>query len=168
MNKVYPIGCIIESTTCSTEALVKESYGGNTWIQHSGYVLRGASSGVVANSASKTGGADSVSYTPAGTNGDTGSTTLTAAQSGCPQHTHSVSVTKVGTSNMGITTVASGGAYYAPVAGSGESLSGTASNNQAVSASQGHKHSGSTFTGTQATINTLPQYKSVYIWERTA
>lgn len=55
---LYPIGCIIESTTCSTMASVVSAYGGTTWIQHSGYFLRGASSGVVSNSATATGGED--------------------------------------------------------------------------------------------------------------
>ena len=53
------VGMIIHSTTLNTEAKVKEVYGTNTsWILHSGYVLRGASSGVVANSAVKTDGED--------------------------------------------------------------------------------------------------------------
>lgn len=52
------VGMIVHSTTLDTEAKVKEIYGGTTWIQHSGYFLRGASSGVVANSAAITGGDD--------------------------------------------------------------------------------------------------------------
>ena len=39
-------------------SLVKSKYGGTTWIQHSGYMLRGASSGVTTNSATATGGED--------------------------------------------------------------------------------------------------------------
>lgn len=57
------VGMIIHSTTLDTMAKVVAFYGGTKWIQHSGYVLRGASSGVVANSAVKTGGADSVTLT---------------------------------------------------------------------------------------------------------
>ena len=49
---------IIHSTKLSTQALVKAQYGGTTWLQHSGYFLRGATSGVTANSAVKTGGND--------------------------------------------------------------------------------------------------------------
>jgi len=62
-DMLHPIGTIIETTVCDTEAKVIETYGGTTWIQHSGYVLRGASSGVVANSATKTGGEDTHTLT---------------------------------------------------------------------------------------------------------
>jgi microcystin-dependent protein len=61
-SKITPvtshIGMIIHTTTLDTEAKVKEIYGGTTWIQHSGYMLRGATSGVIANSAVKTDGED--------------------------------------------------------------------------------------------------------------
>ena len=57
-NIASHIGLIIHSTTLDTEAKVIAIYGGNHWIQHSGYVLRGASSGVTANDATKTGGDD--------------------------------------------------------------------------------------------------------------
>lgn len=53
------VGMIIESTTLDTISKVKQIYGNNTsWIQHSGYVLRGATSGVTANDATNTGGSD--------------------------------------------------------------------------------------------------------------
>lgn len=50
------VGMIIHSTTLDTMAKVVAVYGGTTWIQHSGYMLYGATSNVVANSAVKTGG----------------------------------------------------------------------------------------------------------------
>ena len=50
------VGMIIQSTTLDTMAKVVAVYGGTTWIQHSGYMLYGATSNVVANSAVKTGG----------------------------------------------------------------------------------------------------------------
>lgn len=55
------VGQIIESTTLDTEAKVKAIYGSNTsWIQHTGYMLRGASSSVTANHTGNDGGDDSV------------------------------------------------------------------------------------------------------------
>ena len=57
------IGMVIQSTTLDTEEKVKAQYGGLTWIQHSGYMLRGATSGVTANSATKTGGEDTHTLT---------------------------------------------------------------------------------------------------------
>lgn len=50
------VGMIIQSTTLDTEFKVKAQYGGETWIQHYGYFLHGASSGVTANSAAADGG----------------------------------------------------------------------------------------------------------------
>lgn len=57
------IGMIIMSTTLNTMAKVIAIYGGTTWIQHSGYMLRGATSGVTANSATSNGGAETVTLT---------------------------------------------------------------------------------------------------------
>ncbi len=76
---------VIHSTTLDTMAKVIAQYGGTTWIRHDGYMLRGASSNVTANQAQSDAGADSVSYTPAGTNAGI---KLTAAQSGIPAHAH--------------------------------------------------------------------------------
>jgi hypothetical protein len=116
---------------------------GGTWVLLTGgYVLKTISSG--------TGGSTNSA-------GNTGSTTLTAAQSGVPAHSHTVTVNKVGSSNIGIVTLASGGAYYAPVAGTGETLSGSAANNTAKNASQGHSHTAG-----------MPQNIGVYVWKRTA
>lgn len=50
------VGMIIQSTTLDTAEKVKAIYGGTTWLQHSGYFLYGASSGVTANSAAADGG----------------------------------------------------------------------------------------------------------------
>lgn len=57
------VGMIIHSTTLDTMAKVVAVYGGTTWIQHSGYMLYGATSNVVANSAVKTGGETSHTLT---------------------------------------------------------------------------------------------------------
>ena len=96
------IGQIIESTTLDAPDKVQAIYGTNTtWIQHSGYVLRGATSGVVAKSATKDGGSDT--HTPSGTvtkptftgtqtllnhtGGAVSNTTLTSTAQ-IPAHTH--------------------------------------------------------------------------------
>ena len=122
------IGMVIQSTTLDTEEKVKAQYGGLTWIQHSGYVLRGATSGVTANSAVKTGGEDSV--------------TLTANQ--MPQHTHAIGYSASSSSSV-----------YALQSGLG--VPNTSANGLYTSqAGGGQAH------------NNIPNYKSVYIWERTA
>ena len=133
------VGMIIHSTTLNTEAKVKEIYGGTTWIQHSGYFLRGADTGVTADDANYTGGADEV--------------TLTAAQCGVPAHAHKMP-TKY-TINSGAHSHSSAGNYVADAPNTSEGPSNIyTDNNNAVNASQAH--------------NNIPKYKSVYIWERTA
>ena len=81
----FPVGSIIHSTTCSTMALVVAAYGGTTWIQHTGYFLRGASSGVTAGSATSTGGEDTH--------------TLTTSEMPSHNHTWGSAFSKSGTNN---------------------------------------------------------------------
>ena len=188
---------IIESTTLNSEDKVIEQYGGERWIQHTGYVLRGASSGVTVNTASKTGGNDSVSYTPAGSNSGMGVTmnavslshtggavqnhTLTTNE--MPSHYHNGISSNIGGTvyslryavrdyNSGTPSQAginlnSGYTFYTANAGGGKA------HNHGFTQPSAHSFTPSVksytqpkFTGTASTINTLPQYKSVYIWER--
>ena len=156
------VGMVIHSTTLDTMEKVVGMYGGTTWIKHSGYMLRGASSGVTAGSATSNGGAETV--------------TLTAAQSGVPAHSHAHAHTH-GTGDTGHKYfVKASGSFSAEtvgsIAGSGYKLyqiaesqtwgnmtatggasAGNTSNNTAANASQAH--------------NNMPPYKNVYIWERT-
>ena len=117
------VGMVIHSTTLNTEAKVKAYYGGTKWIQHSGYVLRGATSGVTSNSATKTGGTDSV--------------TLTVNQ--IPSHTHD----------------------YAMISSS------VSYKDTAVGETYGEKTRESGARGGGQAFSNIPNYKSVYIWERT-
>lgn len=120
------VGMIIHSTKLDTMAKVVAFYGGTTWIQHSGYMLRGATSGVTANSATKTGGADTV--------------TITTNQ--MPSHYHG----------------SYGWAKVSDNSGDYEVLGCRTS-----STSQQNTRS----TGGGQSHNNIPNYKSVYIWERT-
>ena len=143
------VGMVIYSTKLDTAAKVKAIYGGTTWTQLQGRVLIGASS-TYANGS--TGGAASVSYKPSGT---VGGHTLTVSE--IPSHKHAVFGTykllgSAGTSDYYCTMEKPGTtteAYYSNDTGGGKS----------------HNHS---FTGTSATIATMPPYRAVYIWERTA
>ena len=194
---------VIYSTTLDTQDKVIEQYGGEKWIQHSGYVLRGANSGVTANSNTKTGGNDSVSYTPAGSNSGMGvamnavslshsggavqNHTLTVSE--IPSHTHAFSAggksLNIGT-NVDVTGSSEGFYHAAPGSANGPWWGNTKKNTSTLNntGSGGAHNHGFTqpsahsftpsvksytqpkFTGTASTINTLPQYKSVYIWER--
>lgn len=140
------VGMVIESTTLDTEAKVKAIYGGTTWIQHSGYVLRGASSNVTSNSALKDGGSDDAVVV---------------------SHSHSVSV--------------SGGDHRhsltGPAGRNGKPKDdGTTKDKWYSTATEYTGYSGSlSMSGTAAadsnwsdgTDANIPNYKSVYIWERT-
>ena len=157
------IGQIIHSTTLDTMEKVIEVYGGTMWIQHSGYMLRGASSGVTENSAASDGGAETV--------------TLTAAQSGVPAHAHAHAhthgtgdtskkyfVKASGSFSSETVGAISGSGYklyqiaesqtWGNMTATGGASAGNTSNNTAANASQAH--------------NNMPPYKNVYIWERTA
>ena len=137
------IGMIIHSTTLDTEAKVKAIYGGTKWIRHSGYILRGATSGVVANSAVKTGGNDNAII---------------------PYHTHTMQAS--GVHNHG----------SIPVAGQDMSdgynayrLTANVENYTVIPAdNSAHTHT-IDYAGTNGntTNANIPNYKSVYIWERT-
>ena len=145
LGAISHIGSIIMSTTLDTMDKVIAIYGGDYWIQHSGYFLRGATSGVTDDFDTSDGGADSV--------------TLTAAQSGVPAHSHPLGGTAIlNNANW------SGETYSGTMSGSGyvvyqRTSSQTATNktatnnNTAANASQAHTN--------------LPKYKNVYIWERT-
>ena len=155
-NRSY-VGMVIHSTTLNTMAKVKAFYGGTTWIQHSGYFLRGATSGVTANSAASTGGADTV--------------TLTVQQ--IPSHTHTQNAHNhvirarlkngSGTEPAGYYGIPYGGTLgqqfnmTANVTNLGEAQPVSALNTTATNQNTG---------GGQA-HNNVPLYKSVYIWERT-
>lgn len=132
---------IIHSTTLNTEAKVKAIYGGTKWIQHSGYVLRGATSGVVANSAVKTGGDDNAVVV---------------------KHTHIQQPH-----------------YHTPYIGSNFAVYGAGGTSQFRYISQAGEDNGNftgstnsvtainNETGEDGTNKNIPNYKSVYIWERT-
>lgn len=142
------VGMVIYSTKLDTAAKVKAIYGGTTWTQLKDRVLIGAST-TYANGS--TGGAKSVTYKPSGT---VGGHTLTESE--IPAHSHAV----YGTAKwLGGTATASHVTMEKP----GTTTEGYYSGN--TGGGKSHSHS---FTGTSATIATMPPYRAVYIWERTA
>ncbi len=179
LDAMYPVGAIYISTNNTSPATL---FGGS-WTPLSGYVLRAASSGVKVNTNASDGGADSVSYTPKGSNsgGSVGNTTLTVNQ--IPAHSHSqASCTNPGNHSHTLNSYQEyngGGTYYRTFAYSSSnavSSNGTGAagghthtitlNNTGGSQAHNHGFTNPTFTGTAATINTLPKYKNFYMWER--
>ena len=149
----FPVGSVYISTVNKSPARI---YGG-TWTQITGRFL------YCTTTSKTTGGASSVSYTPAGTNAGHA---ITTAQ--MPSHSHTqCSRTGDGNWNGEVKTTggSSGGAWPA-VAGWTNSGNGWGSGTcNATGSGNTHTH---TFTGTAATINTMPPWFSVYAWHRTA
>lgn len=159
------VGQIIHSTTLATLEDVQAIYGSDTtWIQHSGYILRGASSGVTANNAVKDGGEDTI--TPKGTN------------SGGSVSNHKLTASELPTIKFRIPHVQ----YYDSCAlqniseihsamsyeGQAQQVANNGWHVMSFGGDSGHNHGFTqpTFTGTAQT--NLPSNKNVYIWERTA
>lgn len=144
-----PIGTIIHSTTCNTMAKVVAAYGGTTWIQHTGYMLRGASSDVHANHTGNDGGADSVTVSSVANHNH--NQNAHSHRSVTDQYARAMSTTVSGASGL----AAQGSyAYWRNT---------TLYNTYTESKTATNIANGSNYT-----VNTLPKYKNVYIWERTA
>lgn len=135
------IGQIIQSTTLDTIEKVIAAYGGTTWIQHSGYFLYGATSGVTANSAT----------------GDGGEATHILTENEMPSHTHTQDQHR---HNLGERSVYVGNGSAIAVV----SYGGGSDNN----ALTGYSTASNQNTGGGQAHNNMPPYKNVYIWERTA
>ena len=95
------IGMVVESTTLATLADVQSIYGvDTTWIQHTGYILRGADSGVLADTALNDGGQDAITPTGTNTGGSVGNHKLTTSE--MPKHTHTFTGTAVDTGDNNV------------------------------------------------------------------
>lgn len=139
----YPVGTIYE--TADADFNPNTNWGG-TWTKVEGKMLIGANSTYKIGT---TGGAASQQYTPAGT---VGNHKLTINE--IPSHTHSTLINKQGSGGVAsvehtTNSMSNGGYITSGSAGGGGN----------------HNHP---FTGTKATINTMPPYVAVNIWERTA
>ena len=173
---VYPVGAIYISTSSTSP----QTLFGGTWtaINNRFLVAQGSS-----YTAGNTGGNASVSYTPAGS---VGSHTLTTSE--IPAHTHG---SKGGTGWISGHNDANGGwfyqadgtilkanpnvnGYYYTTANIGRTTGAasfggfkveTGHTHTSVGSGGGHNHG---FTGTAATIATVPPYLAVYVWQRTA
>lgn len=160
----YPIG----SMYISTVNVSPETFLGGTWVQHSGYMLRGASSGVTANHTGNDGGADSVEVSSVASHSHT--------QYAHGHTQYGISVGSGGTApTLSLQNDGNVVIYYS----NGVSAIGLGNNSGRGSNSSinigGYQNRGVSNetainlpNGSNYTVNTLPKYKNVYIWERTA
>ena len=142
VNLIYPVGSIYMSVNSTSPA----SLFGGTWVQLKDRFLIGAGD---SHANGSTGGAESKSYTPAGT---VGNTTLTIDQ--IPSHDHVLDIDSRGQKEIG------GPAYW------GYKIS--ASNEGKTRKTGGGKAHNHSFAGSAANINVMPPYLAVYMWKRTA
>lgn len=157
------IGMIIHSTTLATMEDVIAQYGGTTWIQHSGYFLRGGTTdNITPRSQTSDGGSDDA-IVVAHSHGHTLST-------GSNSHSHNPSS---GSNFVAFTGTASS-ETVGTIAGSGYKLrqireGDTWYNARTNTVSHSHSVVGSILSqGSSGTGGNVPKYKNVYIWERTA
>jgi hypothetical protein len=142
----YPVGSIY----ISTKNVSPQTFLGGTWKSKSGYVLRGATSGVNFNSNTNDGGADSVTVSSVASHNHT---------QNAHSHYYSSSKPNVGAStSVGTEHGQMSGAYYGSGGYTMWSIGSSVENTTATNIANGSDY----------TVNTLPKYKNVYIWERTA
>ena len=140
----YPIGSIY----ISTKNVSPQTFLGGTWKSKSDYVLRGATSGVNFDSDTNDGGADSV-------------TVSSVANHNHTQNAHShAGIRWAGPTGSRISFNQSGPASIrlSYVSGAIDTTEIYTVNATATNIANGANY----------TVNTLPKYKNVYIWERTA
>lgn len=142
VDLIYPVGSIYMSVNSTNPSTI---FGG-TWEQLKDRFLIGASNNYVINT---TGGQTSINYTPSGT---VQGHTLTINE--IPSHSHEIQRelnSKAPGSNWDW---GSPGGYDTNIHSYTSSTGGGGS----------HNHG---FSGTQATITTMPPYLAVYMWKRT-
>ena len=182
--KTYPVGSIYISYNNTNPGTI---FGG-TWQSFAGeQTLVGVNPGDADFAAGKTGGSNTKTFTPTGT---VGNHTLTIEE--IPAHTHNsksltgyFSVRRYGTNNTGtgIGMGASGiitrsdqtwSGTHAMINAAGVSLTTTHYDQVKVNATHEHDSVGGngahnhTFAGTEATLNVMQPYITVYMWKRIA
>ncbi len=162
------VGQVIHSTTLDTLAKVQEIYGeSTTWIQLDGYVLRGATTSVTPNQNLNDGGADNVTVSSVASHNHTQNAHTHT------QNAHKHSFAKGGSAVCVGTTTSDVDAAKGFAAADSESRWWNGSNKAATdisntTATNQNATATNQANGANYTVNTLPKYKNVYIWERTA
>lgn len=131
-----------------------------TWVQVKDKFILAAGDEYTAGA---TGGSTTHNHTQAST---TGSTTLTAAQSGLQAHNHGITLYRTDPQYKGLT--GGGGAYANGQillnTNTGYTWTPSTNNNTAKDATQGHTHP----LGSTDSASNMPPYEVAYCWKRTA
>lgn len=156
INTLYPVGCYFETSDVNFNP--NNSWGGQWEKETEGSVLMsGSASGTYRVGQSY--GANSLSYTPAGSVGVTVyGHALTVAE--MPSHNHVIAIvgdqSDIPTSGVRLLTQWNRGQMI------GDNVYYEGGN-------QAHSHTASgSFSGTSVTLNVMQKSKAVYIWHRTA
>lgn len=181
---VSHVGMVIHTTTLDTEAKVKEIYGGTTWIQLDGYVLRGATTSVTPNQNLNDGGADSVTVSSVASHNHTQNAhthtqnahTHTQDSHNHTQnaHAHDYGLTvrtesvNWGPVKLDNSYINAGNSSRTGTKNATATNKATTATNQNQTATNKNQTATNQANGANYTVNTLPKYKNVYIWERTA
>ena len=150
----FPIGYVWVSMNSTNPATI---LGYGTWTQIKDEFL------YCTSSSNTTGGANSVSYTPSGSvSGSVGYHAITTSE--MPSHRHTFRYNR--RDQCGI------GSYSHPTDTPGnqytdDGLGWANMVNTGGNSSHNHSFSGS-FSGSRATINTMPKYRTCYAWYRSA
>ena len=176
----WPVGSVLQMTNSTNP---NDVYPGTTWQEIQGMFLLGSSSGY---SLGSTGGAASVTLTTAQLpshnhsynkpNANTGSTTLTTSQ--IPSHTHVIrSNNDDPLASFGVnatwTNSSSGIKLFTDTDSTSHRMTYVNATNS-TGGGQGHTHAIGTAsansgnTGSGSAVSTMPPYKVVNMWERTA
>jgi hypothetical protein len=150
---IYPIGSIyMNVNNVNPSALF-----GGTWVKIEGKFLLSSSN---SHATGTTGGAETFSYTPAGT---VGGHSLTVEELAIHYHDmYNMQTTAINQGTGESTWVYSTGSSDRTRS---ENAYDGASPSQQVAIGKAHSHG---FTGTAATINKMPPYLTVNVWKRTA
>lgn len=170
---MHPVGSVYMSVLPTHPA---ELFGGGSWEQMDGYVLRAAKAGVTPDAA-KTGGSDTVTL---------GVANLPAHAHSMQNHTHTIAHThgtgdaghtvwptmlsgKIGRGSMPTGTASGKYAWMSTTAGGQNALSSrTATSGPSANASGGPSVASTGNAGGGAAFSNLPAYKNVYAWVRVA
>lgn len=151
LKLMMPVGYIYQTTDPTTPDV---KFGFGQWVQHSGYMLRGATSGVKKGNeqggTSNDGGADSVTVSSVANHNHNQNS-----------HNHRQNIEIAGYEGWSVSqTSYMQYAGFANPASRHRAATGTNINTDGQTATN-------IANGANYTVNTLPKYKNVYIWERT-